>query len=124
VQTVRRRRNHSAMSELHVDVKGHDDHAVVRVTGEVDYFTSETFRDALDAASGAHSRLVLDLLGVDFMDSAGLGELVRVWKKVSPNGGRLAVVCTSNSVLKLFSITGLDQMVEIYETVEAATAGT
>jgi anti-sigma B factor antagonist len=112
------------MSQLDVDVKGHDDHAVVRVAGEVDYFTSETFRDALDAASGAHSRLVLDLLGVGFMDSAGLGELVRVWKKVSPNGGRLAVVCTSNNVLKLFSITGLDQMVEIYDTVDAATART
>jgi len=108
------------MSKLAMDVRERGGYAVVGVTGDVDYFTCEQFRRSLDTASDVHPRLVLDLTEMTFMDSAGLGELVRVWKKVSPAGGRVAVVCTNRIVLRLLGITGVDRVLDVFDSVEEA----
>jgi anti-sigma B factor antagonist len=94
----------------------------VAVTGEVDYYTSPQLRLALDAAAETQPRLVLDLSDMTFMDSAGLGEVVRSYKQVTRRGGRLAAVCTSRIVLRLFRVTGIDTVVDVFDSVEAATA--
>jgi anti-anti-sigma factor len=57
-----------------------------------------------------------------FMDSAGLGEIVRSYKQVTGRGGRLAAVCTSRIVLRLFRVTGIDTVIDVFGSVEAATA--
>jgi anti-sigma B factor antagonist len=94
---------------------------VVQVTGEIDVYTAPLLREELASLiDGEHSELVVDLTGVGFMDSTGLGVLVGALKKVRTIGGDLQLVINSEKVLKVFRITALTQVFTIHETLDAA----
>ena len=109
--------------DLDVEVTKQDGAAVLRVTGEIDVATAPRLREQVVAlvAEGA-TRLVVDLEGVDFIDSTGLGALVGALKRVRTQGGELAIVCTKDRLLKVFEITGLVRVFDIHDTVDAAVA--
>lgn len=100
---------------------------VVHVSGEVDVLTSAALADELGRTPATDAtRLVVDLDGVDFLDSTGLGVLVNTRKRIVGAGGRLAVAASSPRITKLFSITGLDDLFDIHpdtgSAVRAASA--
>lgn len=99
---------------------------VVHVTGEIDVYTAPVLREELATlVDGGHVDLVVDLTGVPFMDSTGLGVLVGALKKVKTHGGELRLVIDQEKVLKVFRITALTQVFPIFATVaEALTAVT
>ena len=66
--------------------------------------------------------LVVDLQGVTFMDSTGLGVLVGRLKLVRVQDGTLKLVCTSERILKVFAITGLDKVFQIFDSIDEALA--
>ena len=90
--------------------------------GELDAYTVSQFRDALGGlASKPH--LVIDLSGVPFMDSAGLGALIGGIRRAREAGGDVAVACSRPTLTRLLHTTGFDRIVSVTETVEeAATA--
>ena len=98
--------------------------SVLAVAGEVDVYSAPELRDRLAdlVDSGAH-RVVVDLSGVTFLDSTGIGTLVAGLNHVSGVGGELTLACDQDRILKLFRITGLDGVFTIFPTVEAAVAG-
>lgn len=98
------------------------DHAVLEVGGEVDVYTAPRLRERLSELidSGARN-VVVDLGRVDFLDSTGLGVLVGAHKRLRPVGGTFSLVCAKESLLKVFRITALDQIIPLHDTVEAAT---
>ncbi len=99
------------------------DYAVLEVGGEVDVYTAPRLRDRLTELVDAGARnVVVDLARVDFLDSTGLGVLVGAQKRLRPVGGTFSLVCAKESLLKVFRITALDQIIPLHETVEAATA--
>jgi anti-sigma B factor antagonist len=55
------------------------------------------------------------------MDSTGLGVLVAGLKRVKERSGSLALACSTRPVLRILSITGLNTVFPIYDSVEAAT---
>jgi anti-sigma B factor antagonist len=82
----------------------------VRITlvGEVDLATVPELNRLLDQlAEGEHSRLLIDLRGVEFMDSTGLGSIIRALHAADANGHRLAVRRGSPQVQRLFELTGI-----------------
>lgn len=96
---------------------------MLEVEGEVDVYTAPKLRDRLvELISGGNHRIVVDLEGVGFMDSTGLGSLVAGLKRIKEHEGTLALVCTREPVLKVLSITGLDKVFPLHDSVEAATA--
>lgn len=96
---------------------------VVAVGGEIDVYTAPRLRDKLtELVDGGAYRLIVDLEAVDFLDSTGLGVLVGGLKKVRMHDGILAIVCTNERLLKIFRITGLAKVFEIYPTPESAAA--
>lgn len=98
---------------------------VVAVGGEIDVYTAPLLRDALDQQIAAgRTRLVVDLDGVDFLDSTGLGVLVGRLKLVRNQSGTLAIVCGRERILKVFRITGLDKVFTIVASVDEALAVT
>ncbi|WP_353952625.1 STAS domain-containing protein [Knoellia sp. S7-12] len=100
-----------------------DDVTIVTVSGEVDVYTAPQLRSALEERIAAgHTALVVDLQDVGFLDSTGLGVLVGRVKAVRKVDGWLRVVCTNERILRLFAITGLDQVLAIHDSVEAAVA--
>ena len=58
------------------------------------------------------------------MDSTGLGVLVKAALRVREEGGQIAMAAVGSRVHKVLAITGLDEHVEIYETVEDALRNT
>ena len=109
--------------DLVVDVYAEAGHTVLAVSGEVDVYTAHTLRGRLTEliVSGRH-QLVVDLSGVDFIDSTGLGVLVGGLNKSIEAGGSLALVCQRASMLRLLEITGLDELFVIHPTTADAVA--
>lgn len=67
-----------------------------------------------------HKRILLNLEGVDFIDSAGLGELVRAYTSIRSRGGYLKLVKPRDTVSKLLQITKLDGLFDIEQDEVAA----
>lgn len=96
---------------------------VVSVAGEIDVYTAPKLRDLItELVSDEAYHLVVDMTGVEFLDSTGLGVLVGGLKKVRSHDGSLQLVCSSPRLLKIFRITGLSKVFVIHDTVEAACA--
>lgn len=107
--------------ELGLDVRKVASHAVVDVKGEIDVYTAPKLREKLiELVSDGTYDVIVNLEGVDFLDSTGLGVLVGALKRVKAHDGSLALVCTQDKILKIFKITGLTKVFPIHDSVEAA----
>lgn len=108
--------------DIHVD-PDRNGWAVVSVHGEIDVYTAPRCRERLVAlVSEGHYRIVVDLEGVDFLDSTGLGVLVGALKRVRSHDGELLLVCTQPRILKVFEITRLTRVFDIHDSVDAAVS--
>lgn len=87
-----------------------------KLSGEIDIATVTPLKDAARKAlaSEAYSCLVFDLTGVTFMDSTALHVLAEANRRMSAKGGGVRLVCSCDNLLKVFSLTGLDQVLSIY----------
>jgi anti-sigma B factor antagonist len=94
---------------------------VVDMAGELHVSTAQHAQRALEGAlPSGPAAVVLDLSEVEFIDSTGLSILLNALRRVTRGGGRLAVVCTNPTVLRLFEITRLEDTFDIQPTREAA----
>jgi anti-sigma B factor antagonist len=109
--------------ELTLDSRTDGPFQIIEVGGEIDVYTAPRLREAIVAAIEAgHTRLVIDVEKVEFLDSTGLGVLVGALKKVRADGGTLDIVCTQERILKIFDITGLDKVFGLHQSVAQAIA--
>ena len=110
--------------ELALTSRRVEEFEIIEVGGEVDVYTAPKLREAIVTAIDAgHTKLVIDVQKVDFLDSTGLGVLVGALKKVRAEGGSLDIVCTQERILKIFQITGLDKVFGLHGSVDDAVAG-
>ncbi len=94
---------------------------VVRVGGELDMDTSAQLRDFLQEVTDAGARqVVLDCAELTFMDSSGLGLLVVCFKVLRDRGGRLCLAAVRPSVRAVLTLSAVDQVVDVYDSVDAA----
>lgn len=108
--------------ELDIDVRELGSQSVVDVKGEIDVYTAPKLREKLiELVSEGSYNVVVNLEGVDFLDSTGLGVLVGALKRVKAHDGDLSLVCTQDKILKIFKITGLTKVFPIHPSVEEAT---
>lgn len=110
--------------DLGLDVSERNGHAILAVKGEVDVYTAPRLRERLvELVSQGQHQVVVDLEGVDFLDSTGLGVLVGGLKRLRSHDGDLSLVCTQSRILKVFEITGLTKVFSIHDSVDDAVAG-
>jgi anti-sigma B factor antagonist len=101
---------------LQVDVRDQDGWRVLAARGQLDVATAPQFRQTLvEAQYGGNTRVVVDLDGVEFIDSMGLGVLVGGVKRARSHEGRLIVVCAQPRIRRLFEVTGLDGVLDVVE---------
>jgi anti-sigma B factor antagonist len=98
--------------------------ATVVVRGEIDLATQAEFRAVLsDLVVSGQVNLTIDLSGVDFIDSTGLGALIGARRRVHAFNGSLCLREPSEQVMKVFAVTGLNRVFDIQEAdVEAGSS--
>ena len=107
-----------------VAVEDHDGWRVLRLAGEIDVATAPRLRDRLvQLVTEGPPRLVVDLSGVTFIDSMGLGALVSGLKRARAHDGDLRLAGATDHVAKVLSITRLDQAFVVADSVAEAAAG-
>lgn len=91
---------------------------VASLDGEIDHHAAREARDALDAliAEARPKVFCLDLAGVAFMDSSGLGLVLGRYRRVSLLGGKMMLRDPSERTEKLLKLAGVDKMMRIERT--------
>jgi anti-sigma B factor antagonist len=105
------------LMEEDVDAHTH----LITVSGEIHVSTAPEFSRRLnDAISRGKTGLVLDLTPTEFIDSTGLSVLLNGLRRVTRQRGRMVLVCSNPTVLRLFEITRLDTTFDIRPTRDEA----
>jgi anti-sigma B factor antagonist len=102
---------------------GGGDCAVLRVTGEIDVYTAPLLRErVIHLVDEGARHIIVDLRGVTFLDSTGLGVLVGSLKRLRSHEGSLRVVIDADRILRIFRITGLVSVFALHPSVEEAVS--
>ena len=101
---------------LEITTREFDRVVIVDVVGELTTSGGRTqLRDLIHVLSGTgHKRFLLNLAGVDYVDSSGMGELVRCFSTVRQRGGEMKLVQVNKRVVDLLQMTRLNTLFEIY----------
>ncbi len=102
-------------------VQSHNGVVVVRVDGDVDVANTLALRDTLaEAMSNERATVLLDLGGVDFLDSAGVGLLVSAHRRAQASSRVLAIADVSPTVARVLQLTRTDRVLRVLPSVEEA----
>ncbi len=105
------------IEDRQIDAETH----LIEVGGEVDLYTAPELKERMvQVIDAGRKRVVVDLTRATFIDSTTLGVLVGGVKRLHEVNGSLALVCSDQSILKIFDITGLDRVFPIHATQEEA----
>ncbi|GAA1949835.1 hypothetical protein GCM10009798_06340 [Nocardioides panacihumi] len=96
---------------------------VVALVGELDFSSSGLLRRTLDELAMGDEPFVVDLGRLDFIDSSGLGCLVRAHRKARVLQRSMAVACPpAGAGGRLLQVTGLDHVLRTYGSVDQAVS--
>lgn len=87
---------------------------------DLDAGNVEEFKKDAAAVVQVHPKVAMDLSGIGFMDSAGLGAILSVLKKVRANGGQFKVFGLSDEVNALFDLVRMRRLLDVYPDLESA----
>ncbi|MET8586719.1 STAS domain-containing protein [Streptomyces collinus] len=110
----------SDILDLTVHHPGHDT-AVLTVAGDLDLHTAPTLHTrALTVLARDVPHLVVDLAGVDHVDSTGLSTLLTLLHATREAGGSLRLARIPGRLTRMVTLTGISHLLPVYDTVAAA----
>lgn len=108
------------MSSSHVARVDEGDAVVLSPVGDFDIANVEILRSSVIDALAVSEHVVIDLAGTTFLDSMGLGAIVGGARRAREAGGWLRLVNPQSTVRRALSVTQLDQVIGLYDTVDQA----
>lgn len=98
------------------------DNLIVKLLGELDHHTSEEVRKKIDQLYFNNNLLniVLDLRGLNFMDSSGIGLIMGRYKNCTERKGKVSIVSTNSYIDRILKMSGLLKIVNAFPTIEEA----
>ena len=87
--------------------------SLFRLAGSLDLTTVDRLRAAAGPACGAGNEVVLDLSGVTFCDSTGVGTFVWLHRQATAAGGRLLLGAPRRHVREVLRISGVDRAITV-----------
>ena len=107
--------------KLKFDVRKSAGEVVLELAGEIDLRTSPGLRSSfLNVLEHKSARVVVDLGGVNYVDSSGVGTIVEFKRKAMRDKTKVILVGLQPRVRSLFEITRLDKFFDIAATIEEA----
>ncbi|HIK37711.1 MAG TPA: STAS domain-containing protein [Geminocystis sp. M7585_C2015_104] len=96
---------------------------IFHLLGQLDAFSEPTFqRVILGYINEKANKIVLDLSQIDFIDSSGLGALVRIAKQVESVKGKMAIVSNAR-VTQTVKMVRLEKFLKLYNSLDEALKG-
>jgi len=109
----------TVQNQFQVEVRRNGAAAVVAVSGELDLASGPELEAELDQLTGPGLQLVvIDLRGLDFMDSTGLSILVRAHQRLAGEGCEMGLVKGSQQVQRLLDLTGVAERLRLVDAPE------
>lgn len=109
-----------AVEDEYIDERRH----VVTPYGEIDALTAPRLgQRLLELVDRGKTGVVVDLSGVTFMDSTGIGVLLHTLRRLALRHGTLVLVCPTERVMRPFEITGVAARMRMFATREEALGG-
>src|SRR5215831_14618076 len=87
---------------------------------EIDVGNAEAFKDGALAAIGAAKLAVVDCRFIEFFDSAGLGVLLTIQKRLAERGGKVVLAAVNRAVHDIFRMVGFDVVFLTYHDLPKA----
>ena len=111
-------------AKVSMDVRQHGDAiAVIDIRGEITAFCEDVMTAAhREASDGSADTVVLNFEGLEYMNSGGIGLLVTMLIRAQRQKQRLVAFGLSDHYREIFSVTRLDEAIEIYESEASAVA--
>ncbi len=99
--------------------------ACFRIKGELDHHSVKALREEIDEKLILHrpKSVVLDLSGVSFTDSAGLGLILGRYTRITEYGGKLSLTGVSESFMKILRLAGTDKLIKTECSAKAGCCG-
>ena len=108
------------MEILHLNSEDRDGHVHIALRGELDLSSAAKLQEELKRVeAGAPEVLVLDLSKLVFLDSTGLRCLVTADERARDEGRRVVIVRGPDPVQRVFSITRLEERLEMVDDASA-----
>ena len=97
---------------------------VIAPTGRLDVAGAPALKEAVaEVVKDGRQHVVIDMEGVSFVDSTGLGSVIAALKQVRGSQGELRLAAPNQQVRVVLELTTLDRVFPYYETVEEALTG-
>lgn len=99
---------------LTVNVNEESEKSILNVSGEIDIYTAPKLKETLLPLTKVEGKTVeVNLENVNYMDSTGLGTFISALKSTKENNSKLTLVNLQDRVMRIFEITGLDDVIDI-----------
>ncbi|MGI9609465.1 MAG: STAS domain-containing protein [Acidimicrobiia bacterium] len=96
---------------------------IIDIVGEITAFSEELLRDAHQEASADDaSAVILNFTSLEYMNSGGIGLLVTTLIRAQRSGHSLSAYGLTEHYREIFSLTRLDEAIEIFDSEDAAVA--
>jgi stage II sporulation protein AA (anti-sigma F factor antagonist) len=107
---------------LQVEFTTKQDVLIIRLTGELDHHTAEQLRSQAEKKINESpiKHVLLNLEGLSFMDSSGLGVILGRYKQISQLGGQMIVCAISPAIYRLFELSGMFKILKLADSEEDA----
>lgn len=98
-----------------MDIRSENGKAVAVLTGDIDHHSTRKLRSELDnfVITMQPDILIIDLTGISFMDSSGIGLIIGRYKLLKELGGRLEVKSPQPYIRRVLRLSGIERIVKI-----------
>ena len=99
-----------------------NDLMIYNIPAELDHHVAREMRIEVDdiLMKKQVDYIIFDFEYVNFMDSSGIGVIIGRYKKIASHGGRVSVINMNSRLKKLFNLSGMNKIINIYDTFEDA----
>lgn len=103
---------------MNIEIQYKDRYLIVALNGELDHHNAEEVKNKIkkEIEKEIAIDLILDLSGLKFMDSSGIGIILGRYKEIQKLGGKMAVAGMNPTVNKILTLSGLHKIIYTYNS--------
>lgn len=107
---------------MYLTVDKNKNNLIVQLKGELDHHSTEDLRQKIEQEYEDHriNNIVFDLRNLTFMDSSGIGLIMGRYRNVIEKNGKVSIVNDNAYVEKMLKMSGLLNIINVYENIELA----